>query len=348
MERSYSTPAELVAALHGGAADARALLWQWLGPPLGRLMEQLAVQHPGIFDRERLTRHALHAAETWLRTRPVRDFEGLGWPAFRAAVLLHVGRLAFRPFGGREGPAPGPEPLPESPAYFCRTVFLPHDRVGDYWFGGDWFGGVEAADGSLWVLLADVTGHGYYAYLLASALPGVWQHCWELAGPAEPADLLAAMHGLLEGCLPEGIYAECTLARLTPQGEVTVAPAGGTRFLIRRAGRADLMRLRGTWLGLLPPSPEDQRSWQLEEGDELLLGTDGVFDHLAEVGGADALVRVPPGETLFEEAERLLRQALAKAPQTDDITMVLLRRRAPTAIGPATLPFRSETGDVPV
>ena len=165
--------------------------------------------------------------------------------------------------------------------------------MGGFWYGGDWYGGRKAADGALWVIVADVTGHGYFAYLLASALPHVWEACWKTA-PADvrPADLLHAMHDMLEACLPEGVYAECTLVRLDPNGEAVAVPAGGTRLFVRRRGAApDLFKLRGAWLGLFPPSAADQKSWTLAEGDELLLGSDGAFDHLEEADGAGRLGR---------------------------------------------------------
>ena len=77
-------------------------------------------------------------------------------------------------------------------------------------FGGDWYAGRLVDDGTLWVFLADVTGHGYYAYLLATSLPVVWQRCWN-AHPnrePEPAELLGAMHEMLADCMPDGIFLE--------------------------------------------------------------------------------------------------------------------------------------------
>jgi serine phosphatase RsbU (regulator of sigma subunit) len=354
MDSRHATPRELVEALQHRADGARARLWEFLRAPVGRLMDELRSRHRLGQDRERLTTHALHAAETWLRTRPATSFTGMTWGAFRAAALLHLAKLAALPFGRAVGAAAGPQPLPESHLYDSETLFLPHDRVGPYWFGGDWFGGLEAADGSLWVIVADVTGHGYFAYLLASALPGVWQACWGEAGPApaQPADLLAAMHGLLADCLPEGVYAECTLVRLSPGGEAVVAPAGGSRLLLRRGrGRPDLLKLRGTWLGLKAPSPADQRSWVLGQGDELLLGSDGVFDHLeahGEAGVIEHLGRSAAVATLCDGVRQLLSQALQQGPQRDDITAVLLRRRPGPAVARAApaSPPRHEVGDV--
>jgi hypothetical protein len=355
MEPCYTTPGDLVHALSARTPGAREQLVALLRSPLARLMEQLGVRHGRAADGDRLTLYALHLAETWLRTLLPHETRFLSWAAFRGAVLLQVAKLAAQPFGTPKEPTSGPLPLPVSDTWSSRTLFLPHDRDGDRAFGGDWFGGGRGADGSLWVLLADTTGHGYSAHLLASALPSVWRRCWETASPlAEPASLLTALHDLLEDSLPEGIYVEGTLVRLNPDGAITVAPAGGTRLVLRRqGGSADYIQLRGAWLGLLPPSAADQRSWHLEVGDELLLSTDGVFDQLTDLHPRPAdLLADMTGETLFDAVELLLRQALALAPQKDDITMILVRRQTSTVAWPATRPLpdprRHEAGDVSV
>ncbi len=176
-------------------------------------------------------------------------------------------------------------------------------------------------------------------------------------GAATPAELLATMHELLEDCLPDGVYVECTLVRLHPDGEVVAAPAGGSRLLLsrRRQEETVLLKLRGTWLGLSAPSPSDQQSWRLEDGDELLLATDGVFDQLHEEEDndlVDRLIRAIGQDGLFPCVRGLLREALERTPQKDDITMVLLRRRmrVPGATSPTPYADLSpnEFGDVPV
>jgi stage II sporulation SpoE-like protein len=351
MKPRWRTPRELVEGLQQRADGARGRLWEAVREPLARLMGEMVTRHGLTQERDRLTLHALHLAETWLRTRPAREFDRLSWEAFRNAVVLHVARLALLPFGAQaSASAAGPAPLPPCDIYQNETFFLPYERVGGFWFGGDWYGGRKAADGALWVIVADVTGHGYYAYLLANALPLVWEECWRGAAPdVQPADLLRAMHDLLEACLPEGVYAECTLARLDPAGEAVVAPAGGSRLMLRKGGGPpDLLKLRGGWLGLIPPSAADQKSWRLDEGDELLLGSDGAFDHLpgeeapAQLGAASA--------SLLEDVRRLLREALRQGPQRDDITLVLLRRRlaADRPQEPPASPVGEGADDVPV
>jgi hypothetical protein len=356
MEPRYRTPQELVAGLHARRAGARAQLWQLLRAPLDRLMGELIARHGLDEDRELLTRHALHSAETDLRTRPPGAFAGLSWAAFRGAILLQMAKLTVNPYGaGGRDDLSGALSLPESRGWVSRTFFRPSVRLGKHFFGGDWYAGRQLDDGSFWVFLADVTGHGYYAYLLASGLPGVWQRCWSdhPDHPPEPAELLARMHELLADCLPEGIFLEATLVRLGEDGRTTVVAAGGTRFwLCRGSSRPDLVKLRGAWLGLRAPHPEDQHTLTLGHGDELLLTTDGVFDQLD--GGEVVERHGPPGEvSLFEVVRELLEQSLANGPQKDDITLVLLRRRDPTGaveVGePASLtPGRNGMGDVPM
>jgi serine phosphatase RsbU (regulator of sigma subunit) len=335
MAGRYPSPQKLVEALQGRGEGARAQLHEMLHAPLSRLMEELRTRYRLAHKGEALTRQALHAVETYLRTRPISSFAALNWPAFRAALLLHLAKLTSQPHGQQTAGRLSPAPLPSSPRYDSEVFFLPYERVGDYWFGGDWFGGQEGADGSLWVLLADITGHGYYAYLLASTLPGVWRHCWQ-SSPTAPAELLSSMHDLLEDCLPEGVYVECTLACLRPDGEIVVSPAGGSRLLLWRGQQTKptLLKMRGAWLGLLRPSTGDQQTWTLEDGDEVLLSTDGVFDQLHEYSPLDVLERLsgfPVGHGLFERVRELLQQALAGTPQQDDITMVRLRRHGASA-----------------
>src|SRR5262249_5129816 len=194
MESRFTTPGALVEGLHNRADGARARLWDLLRDPIRRLMEELRIRHQLEHKLERMTEHALHAAETFVRTRSPSEFAPLSLAAFRAALLLQVGKHAAQPFGARRNSVPSPEALPELEAYVCRTFYLPYEKVGSFWFGGDWYGGHIGRDGSLWVIVADITGHGYCAYLLANTLPSVWHACWangRFADP-QPSDVLGA------------------------------------------------------------------------------------------------------------------------------------------------------------
>jgi serine phosphatase RsbU (regulator of sigma subunit) len=335
MALPFSTPETLAEALHSRADGARSQLWEWLREPVRRLMEQLRNRHRIGHSLDRLTQNALYAAETFVRTRPASEFASMSVAAFRAVVLVQLAKQVMDPFGGRrDGAVPMPDPLPESKSYICRTVYLPYEKVGGLWFGGDWYGGMEV-NGTLWVMVADITGHGYCASLLAITLPAVWRACWSNGklGAARPNDVLGAMHDMLHDSLPDGVYAECTLLRLSPDGQVTVAPAGGSRLLLRRAGRreVELLRLRGPWLGLERPSATEEQTCTLQPGDELLIASDGVFDQLIEHAGSSAglapLVSEALGTgSLLDAVRSLLDRALRARPQKDDITLVQCRR----------------------
>jgi hypothetical protein len=338
MELRYGTPEELIEALQMRGSGARAQLWQVLRDPVARLMGELVRRHGLDEDCEVLTRHALHCAETSLRMRAPSSFRNMGWNSFRAAVLVQLARIVHQPHGGA-GPA-GSADLPSAPAYHVDAYSRPYTCLGKHYFGGDWFAGHTSDDGSLWVLVADVTGHGYFAYLLASSLPAVWQRLWAAQPdlPVQPADLLAAMHELIADCLPEGIFLECTLVRLDEAGRATVAPAGGSRLLVGKKRRpADLVKLRGAWLGLRAPTADEQHSLELDPGDELILASDGAFDQLEDDDLEGLTTAVPPVEHgLFETLRRRLEACLERAPQRDDITVLLLRRREPVP-GPVLL-----------
>src|SRR5436190_1629794 len=77
---------------------------------------------------------------------------------FRGSVLFQVARQFAQPFG-RAGQLAVPEPLPETEGYTCQTVYLPSEKVGTFSFGGDWYGGRREEDGTLWLIVADITGH---------------------------------------------------------------------------------------------------------------------------------------------------------------------------------------------
>ncbi|MFO0842876.1 MAG: PP2C family protein-serine/threonine phosphatase [Gemmataceae bacterium] len=348
----YPTPQSLVEALHARQGRARRQLQDLLREPVERLIGQLMARHGLDADRELLVQNALHLAEVLLRVRPASGLAGVSWGAFRGSLLLRLAQLAVEPanaldVNGRDGPTP----LPDCPVYHSETFFRPYGRVGGRHVGGDWYAGRRLDDGTLWVFLADVTGHGYYAYLLATALPAVWQRLWEShPGLApEPAELLAAMHELLADCLPDGVFLECTLVRLTADGRATVAPCGGTRLLVHPSRRPpDVVKLRGAWLGLRAPTLAEQHSLVLGHGDELVLATDGVFDQLDDSGGAEAVTRRVPQRrgALFAALREAVEASLASGEQKDDLTMVLLRRRDRGEV--AILPFPGAGGEVDV
>lgn len=100
---------------------------------------------------------------------------------------MNIAKMTVLPYGNKV-PDPssltGPQKLPNDTSFQLEVRFFPFERLGQSWFGGDCYGGIRGSDQSLWLLIADVTGHGYYAYLIASVLPQVWEICWKK--PSDP------------------------------------------------------------------------------------------------------------------------------------------------------------------
>ena len=360
----YRTPQELVEGLHARQPRARKELFALLRGPIDRLLTGVLKRYGLHEEMGLVVLHGLHHAETHLRFRPTSAVAGLSWEAFRASLLMHVAKLAVNPHGSAGNGLIGPTLLPASPMVEYETFFRPYTRLGSQFFGGDWYAGRSDDDGTVWIFLADVTGHGFYAYLLASALPAIWARCWLLhpGQSPEPAEVLTAMHDLVSDCLPDGIFLECLLARLDPRGKMTFSPAGGARVMVRYGSQSPgMMKLRGSWLGLKAPTCDEQREIQLGAGDEVLLTTDGVFDQLEDHGGAEGIFDRPATRmtSLLVSFREGIERSLANEPQKDDITMVLLRYQDGQGEsdgvdeGPITLPFPGGKssfgrGDVPV
>lgn len=335
----FPAPEDLARALREDNRAARKQFEDTLRPLLLKLFERLTRDFVLAYPPEYLLTRALRLAEVFVRSRPVGTFLPPSWKAFYTAAVLHVASVLDQPLkqpgsaGDRDSLA-----LPNCKNYQSQVYFRPYDRVGKSLFGGDWICGQHDDEGSLWLLMADITGHGFTAYLLARALPLIWQMAWQRAGRAtQPIDILTSMHHQLESVLPEGIYVEATLLKLTREGEIFLQAAGGTRLILRREGAAQLefLRYRGCWLGLMPPASKDLHRLRLGHGDELAVATDGLFDQIDGLRGQDlsTLISTAAPSPLMDWLQGLVQESLEAGPQKDDITLLLLQRR-PNTVSP--------------
>ena len=223
-----------------------------------------------------------------------------------------------------------PRALPPVPGGACAVRYLPMAAVG-----GDLYDFFPADGGRFGVLLADVSGHGIPAALIASM---VKTGAAAQARVAErPAEVLTRMnrhlYNQLDGNLVTAIYAFVDIdAR-----RVSLANAGHPHpLLLSNGGRmAEEVGERGAALGLLPREQYVATELSLSPGDRLLLYSDGLVEAKA------------PDDTLFEThrlrtalldhaalpadawADQLLEQLglwVAKTDLTldDDLTLVVL------------------------
>jgi serine phosphatase RsbU (regulator of sigma subunit) len=206
--------------------------------------------------------------------------------------------------------------------------------------GGDLFEVLRPSADRLVVAVGDVCGKGIPAALfMAVTVTLLRSLARQLDGPGE---ILARLNDELAAQNPRGMFV--TMACLDVRGDrVTCANAGHDSALLVRAaeGASPVLSSSGRVLGLFPDQAYASETLDLGAGDSLLLYTDGVTeaaDGAGQLFGPERLracFAEGAGGTATESVERVLRAVRAfagGAPQSDDITILALRRaEAPPA-----------------
>ncbi|MEP7272564.1 MAG: PP2C family protein-serine/threonine phosphatase [Acidobacteriota bacterium] len=205
--------------------------------------------------------------------------------------------------------------------------------------GGDYYDalpvGTRSEDSPYLFCVADVSGKGLPASLLMSNMQATLRAL--LGRIPNLTDLAAHTNELLYASTPSNKYVTAILAEFDPiSGRGRFVNAGHTDCLLLRAsGEAIWLKATGTPLGLIPDMPYEEEAIELHAGDLLALYSDGVTEaqdvdenEFGEQRLADFLRPLAdmPVETLvakvFEEVDRFA----GKAPQYDDITLLILKR----------------------
>jgi sigma-B regulation protein RsbU (phosphoserine phosphatase) len=183
--------------------------------------------------------------------------------------------------------------------------------------------------------VADVSGKGLPASLLMSNMQATLR---ALLGRMESLTELAAhTNELLYATTPSNKYVTAILADLDPQtGKLRYVNAGHTDCLLLRAsGEAVWLKATGTPLGLLSGMPYDEETLELHPGDLLALFSDGVTEahdideeEYGEQRLADFLrpIAQEPVDGLVDRVFTELDRFAGKAPQYDDITLLIIQR----------------------
>jgi phosphoserine phosphatase RsbU/P len=220
-----------------------------------------------------------------------------------------------------------PGRVPTFTGFDLAAINQPSSQVS-----GDYFDFVEL-DGSCGMVIADVSGKGLPASLLASNLQASIR---ALATRRErPGMILEAVNtSLYESTDPER-FATAFLAALEPSGRLVYSNAGHNPPLLRRSdGRIEWLDAGATPLGAFPGMSYEEGEVELAPGDVLVLFTDGVTeaeDATGEFFGEEGLQKTIEechGSTA-EEIVGCIRRAVkqfAHGAQTDDMTLIVVRR----------------------
>ena len=209
--------------------------------------------------------------------------------------------------------------IPEVPFARLRGKNLSCKEIG-----GDFFDAVNTKEG-LAVVLADVSGKGVSAALLASTLQGmIYSH---LSAGAPLLEVVFAVNRFFTEKLVGEKYATVLLVRLRRDGELEYVNCGHVPPLLICGGEVIRPPHGNVPVGLLPDATFESASCQMKSGDRFILVTDGVTEAENAMGDfyedfrlEAAAAKSPTLEGIFAS----VTEFCAGNPLSDDCTVVEL------------------------
>jgi phosphoserine phosphatase RsbU/P len=180
----------------------------------------------------------------------------------------------------------------------ARTIqqgLLPNALPSDGWFraagssissrqvGGDYYDVHPAGPHAYACVLADVSGKGVSAALLAALLQGAFLLASE--GPAQIEDVMCSINRFLTERAKGEKYATVFYCTVDRSGLLRWSNAGHPKPILVRAS-SELISLESTGLplGMLEVASYEVKSMQLQPGDKLVLYSDGLSEAESEDG----------------------------------------------------------------
>jgi sigma-B regulation protein RsbU (phosphoserine phosphatase) len=224
-----------------------------------------------------------------------------------------------------------PHSKPDMVSFHLAVRYAPMTAVA-----GDFYDFLVIRPGCLGIVVADVTGHGVPAALVASMVKVAVSAHMDVG--AEPGKVIAGLNSTL--CRQaQGQYATAVYVFLDQATRVGCYSAAGHPPLLlwRRANRTLLeLKESGLLLGVRPSEEYAQTEFTLEAGDRLLVYTDGLVEAVNARGEAFGEAQLGKFITTHQDlpaeqfAERLLDKVLgwpengSTRAQADDITVVVI------------------------
>lgn len=223
-----------------------------------------------------------------------------------------------------------PQQSPRVAGIVCAGRWVPAAQVG-----GDYYDFFPRDDGSLDMVIADVSGHSVGAALIMIEARSVIRSQARAGG--SPAEIAAALNSLLYDDLNRAeLFVSLFYASYAPGSRVlTYASAGHNPPLVyRRSGEFLELDAEGLILGVRQEVPFEERRTRLEPGDLVFLYTDGITETATgsgELFGVERLRRMlrewagAPPEKIFDAVLDRLAAFSQQATLADDVCMVVLK-----------------------
>jgi phosphoserine phosphatase RsbU/P len=218
-----------------------------------------------------------------------------------------------------------PREIPQQADLDIAVRFVPMTAVA-----GDFYDFIRLGPSSLGILVADVSGHGIPAAIVASMVKVAFAAQVDHAD--DPARVLAAMNQILCRHLEHAYVTAVYAVVNTERQSVTVANAGHPPALLYRCGETQIQQEHGVMLGVFPDAVyANTEVAPFRSRDRLLLYSDGVLEARNSVGeffDGDRVARWL-SHTEHNSAEELARTALNELTRwtgggfDDDVTFVV-------------------------
>jgi phosphoserine phosphatase RsbU/P len=216
-----------------------------------------------------------------------------------------------------------PAKLPASTSFEVAAKYVPMRSVA-----GDFYDFIGTEPGKVGLLIADVSGHGIPAALIASMVKMAASS--QRANAAHPARLLAGMNAALCGST-QGQFVTAAYVHLDGAvRELRYAAAGHPSMLLMRDGRVVEIAENGLLLAATEAARYSEKLMELEAGDRLLLYTDGLLEARNATGklfGEAALIAAlkdTSGLGAADAANQIIAEVQRWAEsQDDDLTLLV-------------------------
>jgi sigma-B regulation protein RsbU (phosphoserine phosphatase) len=206
----------------------------------------------------------------------------------------------------------------------CRTV------------GGDYYDFLTYPDGRVALIVADVSGKGMPAALLMSSLQARVQVLFD--DPTDLAALVTRLNRIIVANSPANRFISFFIGVLDPNSDrITYVNAGhNPPLLVHHTGTVEKLEGGGLLLGIFAGATYEQSVAHLEQGDVVVLFSDGVTEasrlDVDEEFGEDRLAAIlaelsgDSAKSIIESINQRVQEFTHGAPPADDITLVVARR----------------------
>jgi serine phosphatase RsbU (regulator of sigma subunit) len=218
---------------------------------------------------------------------------------------------------------------------------IPGWQLSAFWraarqVGGDFYDFVPLPRDHYGLVIADVADKGVPAALFM-AVTRTLTRAASLGGHRAPGEVLVRTNEMILSDARSDLFVTMVFADLSPVGRVVYANAGHNPPLVVRAATSEVQYLKahGMALGVLPEVTLHDQPIKLENGDVLVLYTDGVTDALDSRGQEFGLKRLEQAivthlhhsaDGIVTAIQNAVNEFVGDEPPFDDLTLIVAKR----------------------